>query len=535
MQAGCVLPIYLISGGHNVEITGEPSTQDLVMLTIFALTIPVLTIVGWLVSRLRSGRARAIAAAISLAVVAGVALVVYGPGQLTNDAIFVAVVLLLTASGVGSIAGWAVRMMLSHLASAGALAVRALPVFLLTAIVFFNSYVWIMATTITGDRLGLAMGFLVLIAALFVVSTTRERLEPMLGSAAPVPYAEQLADTPFATMPDAPDATPLKRLERLNLVFVLAASQLAQIVMVAVVIATIYLVLGLILLTPSLLNEWTHTYQSTATVLGFTLPVPDSLIHMCLFLAALTFMYVSTRAAGDDQYRSTFLAPLIEDLRITLAARNRYRGVVAAAASEHSTDLSGMRYGEVLLVTAGDAGPQATVYNSFPLNDCPAELWSALDPEAIASENAAAAALLNGPRYWLMNAIEKTPQGPRVTKTFGGIEMIQQATVLLSSMNPAPYSVNEVSRHTVFVFNAGEQVYELVDPDGQRWVMQSWSQVADPNLSRADLPGLATRLNLPTGWTYRPRLLISELRIDTTTRPAHVTQDDLTNSYSLAF
>ena len=203
--------------------------------------------------------------------------------------------------------------------------------------------------------------------------------------------------------------------------------------------------------------------------------------------------------------------------------------------SNQAADLSGKRYGEVLLVTPGDAGPTAAVYNSFPLNECPAELWSALDPQAIATENGAAAALLNGPRYWLMNAIEKTPQGPRVTKTFGGIEMIQQATVLLSSMNPAPYSVNEVSRHTVFVFNAGEQVYELVDPDGQRWVMQSWSQVADPNLSRADLPGLASRLNLPTGWTYQPRVLTGELRIDTTTRPAHVTQDDLSNSYSLEF
>ena len=203
--------------------------------------------------------------------------------------------------------------------------------------------------------------------------------------------------------------------------------------------------------------------------------------------------------------------------------------------SNQTADLSRKRYGEVLLVTTGDAGPQATVYNSFPLNDCPAELWSALDPQAIATENAAAAALLNGPRYWLMNAIEKTPQGPRVTKTFGGIEMIQQATVLLSSMSPAPYSVNEVSRHTVFVFNAGEQVYELVDPDGQRWVMQSWSQVADPNLSRADLPGLASRLNLPSGWTYRPRVLTDTLRVDTTTRPAHVTQDDLANSYSLEF
>ncbi len=342
MQAGCVLPIYLINGAHNVEITDEPTTKELVMLTIFALTGPVLTIVGWLVSRLRSSWARAIAAATSVAVVAGVGLVVSGPGQLANDAIFVALVLFLTASGVGSIAGWAVRMMLSHLASAGALAVRALPVFLLTAIVFFNSYVWIMATTITGDRLGLAMAFLVLIAALFVVSTTRERLEPMLRSTPGAPDdAGQLADTPFATMPDAPEVAPLKRTERLNVVFVLAASQLAQILMVAVVTATIYLVLGLILLTPSLLNEWTHTDKSTATVLGFTLPVPDSLMHMCLFLAALTFMYVCARAAGDDQYRSTFLAPLIADLRTTLAARNRYRGVVTAAGTDIDATLVG--------------------------------------------------------------------------------------------------------------------------------------------------------------------------------------------------
>ena len=198
------------------------------------------------------------------------------------------------------------------------------------------------------------------------------------------------------------------------------------------------------------------------------------------------------------------------------------------------TDLSGKRYGEVLLVTPGEAGPQATVYNSFPLNDCPAELWSALDPHAIASENGAAAALLNGPRYWLMNAIEKEQQGPQITKTFGGIEMIQQATVLLSSMNPAPFTVNKVSRHTVFVFNAGEEVYELIDPHGRRWVMQTWSQVADPNLTRDDLPGLAepaqscrtggatSRVCSPTSCGWTPGLSAAE-----------VLQDNLTNSYSL--
>jgi hypothetical protein len=203
------------------------------------------------------------------------------------------------------------------------------------------------------------------------------------------------------------------------------------------------------------------------------------------------------------------------------------------AVGKHTLDIAGKRYGEVLLVTRGEAGPQATVYNSFPLNDCPAELWSALDAHALAAEHGAAAALLNGPRYWLMNSIEKQ-QGPQITKTFGGIEMIQQATVLLSSMNPAPYVPNKVSRHTVFVFNAGQEIYELLDPQGRHWVMQTWSQVSDPNLSRRDLPGLAARLDLPAGWTYQPRWLANELRVDTRSRAAEVLQDNLTNSYSLA-
>jgi len=331
----CILPIYLITGGHDVEITGEPTTSQLIVLAIIGLALPLMAIVGWLVSRSRSGRTRAGIATIAVVTVACVAATVGGATDLAQGAVVVAAVLILTGCGVGSVVGWAVRMMLSHLATVGALVVRALPVVLLTALVFFNTYVWLMAATISGNRLGLAMGFLVSIAAAFVISATRERVKPMLQSTAALPNdpkdTERLADTPFATLPDAADCAPLKRAERLNVIFVLATSQLAQIVVVAVVTATIYLILGVIILDPSLLNEWTHTYKSTATVLGFTLPVPDSLIHMTLFLGALTFMYISARAAGDAEYRSTFLDPLIDDLHTTLIARNRYRGAVAAA------------------------------------------------------------------------------------------------------------------------------------------------------------------------------------------------------------
>jgi len=196
-------------------------------------------------------------------------------------------------------------------------------------------------------------------------------------------------------------------------------------------------------------------------------------------------------------------------------------------------DVFGKRYGEVLLVHIEESGPMATVYCSFPLNDCPQELWDKLDAQAIAAENGAVAARLNGPRHWLMSSIEKVSAGAPVRKTFGGIEMLRQATVQMATVNPAPYSVNKVNRHTVFTFDAGREIYELIDPEGQRWVMQTWSQTVDRTLALADLPGLAHRLSPPAGWRYEARTPASAVRVDTTAVEACVIQDDLANSYSL--
>jgi hypothetical protein len=51
--------------------------------------------------------------------------------------------------------------------------------------------------------------------------------------------------------------------------------------------------------------------------------------------------------------------------------------------------------------------------------------------------------------------IEKHAAGPQETATFAGIDMIQQAVVQLSSMNPAPYSANTLDRKTVFTIDDG--------------------------------------------------------------------------------
>ena len=214
----------------------------------------------------------------------------------------------------------------------------------------------------------------------------------------------------------------------------------------------------------------------------------------------------------------------------------------AAVSGGVTRSIVGLRYCEVLLVHAGAAGPVADVYNSFPLNTCPAAKWEALDAKAIAADNGALAALLNGPRFWLMNSIAKVGGTPKTVKTFGGIAMYLDATVLLGSLvgsgNLATlaqsqlYTPHAVNRRTTFTYAAGRQVYELWAADGTHYLMQTWSQQKDPTLSQADLAGLGSRLHLPAGWSYHVRTLGAPLRVVTTTTAGQVLQDDLFNSYS---
>jgi MFS family permease len=321
----CLLIVFVLTGHTEVDIIGTPTTMEWIVLAIVVVSLPLAALAGWLVSRLPIGRVRVVASTTAV-VVAAAAGFVQTPVHLVVIAAVVAVALACTATGIGSVLGWALRLTVSQLAAVGALVVRALPVVLLTVLVFFNTYVWIMAATISRPRLWLAIAFLVAVAGVFVISATLERARPILRSAtAPPGHAERLTGTPFEAMPDPPSADPLRATERLNVVFVLAATQLVQILTVAVVAAAIFFVLGLILLSPPLLAAWTRNGSAEGTLLSMTIPVPQALIQITLFLGALTFMYIGARAVGDGEYRSQFVDPLIDDLRLTLIARNRYR------------------------------------------------------------------------------------------------------------------------------------------------------------------------------------------------------------------
>jgi len=332
--------IVAISGQHTVDIAGRPDLAQSFVLGLLALVFPAAGLAGWLVARIGSPARRSVGAGIAVAVIALGAL--YGgpsPRPLVNVTLFataVAVILVLTATGIGAILGWVAELTLSNLALTAGMFVRALPVVLLTFLVFFNSYVWLMTSLITRGRLWLGIGFLLLVAGSFLVTTTLDQVRQRLSasgadpSGAPVPDggedAAALAGSPFEAIPDPAHTDRLSVGERLNTVFVVAASQLVHVLTVAVMSGGVFFVLGMILLSPPVLDAWTRGVgRPDGELLGMTLPIPDSLIQTTMLLTAITFMYLSAKAVTDNQYRAQFLDPMLDDLRVTMRARARYR------------------------------------------------------------------------------------------------------------------------------------------------------------------------------------------------------------------
>jgi hypothetical protein len=201
------------------------------------------------------------------------------------------------------------------------------------------------------------------------------------------------------------------------------------------------------------------------------------------------------------------------------------------------SDQRGVRYGEVLVAFLTDEGIEAHVYGTQMINDCPQELWEQLDAAAIQAEMGAVMVKLNGPRYWMLDGLgTKVQTVEPVMREFGGILMRRIAVVNLGAdFAPGPYELRHVNRGAIFFFDAGTPVYELVDPEGEAYVMQARCVGVDPEMSEESLATLGERLALPEGWSYRTRVLDEELVVDTSDHVATVVQDEFENTYTLPY
>ncbi len=202
----------------------------------------------------------------------------------------------------------------------------------------------------------------------------------------------------------------------------------------------------------------------------------------------------------------------------------------SAAAKSQPPDLHDARYCEILELRGEIPNAQVLVWNTIGLNDCPAAQWDAIDATALAVERGDKLVLKNGPRHFLMDTA--TAEIGR-KHTFGGVAMRKVATIPITTpadLVQATYTERTIERHNTWTWEKGRRVFELLAPDGSNYVMQSYSQIKDPEQTLADLRTLGSRLSLPQGWTYRSRRLKRDLNL-VADGSATIVQDDLTNTY----
>ena len=198
-------------------------------------------------------------------------------------------------------------------------------------------------------------------------------------------------------------------------------------------------------------------------------------------------------------------------------------------------ELRNVRYCEVIPVTREGRTLTSWVYNTLGLNDCPAAQWDALTEDEVNEEFGSIAAKLNGPRYWVVDKIVgsgSTATGERFT--FGSIEMELRAKLETKlregTVGEQFYVPNEVQRQTVYTYKASKPVYELTSPEGDVYMMQSYAQIKDKNLTIDNLASIGSKLSLPEGWTYSTRTLEEDYEL-VADGLAYVINDDFYNSY----
>ena len=202
--------------------------------------------------------------------------------------------------------------------------------------------------------------------------------------------------------------------------------------------------------------------------------------------------------------------------------------------SAEQMSMRGKRYCEIIL---SQKITSYAIYNTLGLNDCPLNIWVKVTVAQVKQETGFSFVHLNGPRYWVIDGFNLSKQVNPVMKTINGLTMREAGILdikwvdLLKSR--FPYHQHQVKRQTTWLYEAGKPVYELIDANGEVFVMQSYStqQVSQTEQS---LEQLATTLKLPKGWIFKTGILKKAQSIQVIDNLAIVVQDNLENTYQKA-
>ncbi|MGV0837947.1 hypothetical protein, partial [Mycolicibacterium thermoresistibile] len=239
----------------------------------------------------------------------------------------------LTYIGFGAIASWAFRFAWVQLGALGTLMSRALPLLMLTVVVYFSGELWQLSARMSRERLWQTIGFLALIAIVFMVTTIRDEVDALRADrAGPTDPAQLLADTPLAVEPGhRPKRTPLSVAEQINVVAVMVVAQAIQVVLFTAGLFAFFVALGFVAVPDDVTVLWSGETvcvvgepPCAGTWFGIHIPVPQTVVHMSLFVAVLSGLYFTVSTSVDPMYRQRFFEPLIADVAVSLAGRDAY-------------------------------------------------------------------------------------------------------------------------------------------------------------------------------------------------------------------
>ncbi|KTD01328.1 hypothetical protein [Fluoribacter gormanii] len=202
----------------------------------------------------------------------------------------------------------------------------------------------------------------------------------------------------------------------------------------------------------------------------------------------------------------------------------------SAAQKSH---LRGQRYCEIIY---SKNLMDYVVYNTIGLNDCPQSVWGKITPEYVQKEVGTSHVHLNGPRYWMIDGMQNSDLVSTKIKKFNGLAMREAGVIHISLKDLLlnhPYELRKVARKTTWVYEAGKPVYELIDPNGNVFVMQSFSVQKRPQTQQS-LAQLSSRLTLPKQWKFKMGIIKNTETVEAIDNMAVVVQDDFLNTYQQA-
>ncbi len=252
--------------------------------------------------------------------------------EIVGFAVVAVLAIWLTYIGIGSIVLWAFRFAWHQVGALGTLMSRALPLLMLTVVVFFTGELWQLAARMTRERLWQTIGFLALVAVLFMVTTIRDEVKALREDrAGQTDPAKLLEGTPLATGSHAAARSPLSFAEQVNVVAVMVVAQAIQVVLFTAGLFAFFVALGIVAVPDDVAVLWSSEETCpigeppcAGTWFGIHVPIAQTIVHVSLFVAVLSGLYFTVSTSVDPIYRERFFDPLISDVAVSLAGRDAY-------------------------------------------------------------------------------------------------------------------------------------------------------------------------------------------------------------------